>query len=180
MTQKILQSDYPYRGHILNLRIDQVELDYGHARHVTREVVEHRGAVAMVVIDVRQRVLLVRQFRSGTQADTLELPAGTLESGEDPAACAARELKEETGFYAARWKHLSTFFTSPGYTTEKIHLYLARQLKPSEATPEDDESITTEWVSLSRAKQMIRRGEIMDAKTIIGIHFAVANTRIKR
>ncbi|MBI3538036.1 MAG: NUDIX hydrolase [Chloroflexi bacterium] len=180
MTQKILKSEYPYRGHILNLRIDQVQIDDDTARHYVREVVEHRGAVAIVAVDVRERVLLVRQFRSGPQADTLELPAGTLEPGEDPAQCAARELKEETGYVAARWRSLGSFYTSPGYCTEKIYLFLAKKLIGLRATPEEDESIQAEWVSRAQARGKIKRGEIMDAKTIIGLQYLAATQRRSR
>ncbi len=169
MSERIVESQYLYRGRILNLRIDQVEIDDGRARVVTREVVEHRGAVAVVALDARARVLMVRQFRSGTQSETLEIPAGTLEEGEDPAVCAVRELQEETGAQAKQWTALGTLYPSPGYATEKMYLYRARKLTTVQASPEDDESIRTEWVPLKKAVRMIERGEIMDAKTIVAL-----------
>ncbi len=180
MTQKILKSEYPYRGKIVSLRLDQVEMDDdGRKRVVMREVVEHRGAVAIVALDARQRVLMVRQFRVGPQAETLEIPAGTLEAGEDPAACATRELEEETGFRAAKWKHLTTFFSSPGFCTEQMYLYFARQFTATHAHPDDDEAIRAEWIPFTRVLKQIERGEIIDGKTILALHW-VARKYLRR
>ncbi|MBI3913474.1 MAG: NUDIX hydrolase [Chloroflexi bacterium] len=169
MSEKILSSEYPYRGKIVNLRLDHVEIDDGRKRVVVREVVEHRGAVAMVALDARNRVLMVRQFRSGAQTEMLEIPAGTLETGEDPAACAARELEEETGYHAKKWKSLGMFYSSPGFCTEKMYLYAARQLVAAHTHPDEDEVIRAEWVPLRQALQMVARGEIMDGKSIVGL-----------
>lgn len=167
MTEKILRSEYLYRGSILKLRLDQVRLDNQNV--VSREIVEHRGAVAIVALDDQARVLLVRQYRVGAARETLEIPAGTLEEGEDPAVCAIRELKEETGYSAGEWKPLGSFFSSPGFCTEKMFLFLARGLTAGTATPEDDESIAVEWLPLAEAVDAIERGEIVDAKTMVGL-----------
>ncbi len=180
MSQKILESQYAYQGRIINLRLDQVQIDDGRTRVVTREVVEHRGAVAIVALDARERVLMVRQFRAGTQSETLEIPAGTLEKSEDPAVCARRELEEETGFRAKRWKYNGYFYPSPGFCTEKIHLFSARQLYATQAAPEDDESIQTEWVPLARAIGKIKRGEIMDSKSMLALERAWAERSKRR
>ncbi len=167
MSEEILSSEYLYRGHILKLRVDQVRLA---SRRVTvREIVEHRGAVAIVALDADQRVLMVRQYRSAAARELLEIPAGTLEDGEDPGLCAVRELKEETGYHAARWEPLGHFYSSPGFSTEKMYLYLASQLTFAEAAPEEDESISLELVPLAEAVSQIERGEIVDAKTIVGL-----------
>ncbi len=167
MPEKILRSEYLYRGSILKLRLDQVRLANNNV--VAREIVEHRGAVAIVALDDQARVLLVRQYRSGAGRETLEIPAGTLEEGEDPALCAVRELKEETGYSAARWEPLGYFFSSPGFCTERMFLFLARQLADGTATPEEDESITVEWMPLAQAVDAIERGEIVDGKTMVGV-----------
>ncbi len=167
MADKILRSEYLYRGSIIKLRLDQVRLPNQHV--VAREIIEHRGAVAIVALDEEPRVLMVRQYRAGAARETLEIPAGTLEEGEDPALCATRELKEETGYSAAQWEPLGFFFSSPGFCTEKMYLFLARGLTAGAATPEDDESITVEWLPLAQAADAIERGEIVDAKSMIGL-----------
>jgi len=167
MSEEILRTEYLYRGSIIKVRLDQVRLPNKNV--VAREIVEHRGAVAIVAVDDQARVLLVRQYRAGAGRETLEIPAGTLEEGEDPALCATRELKEETGYSAMQWKPLGYFFSSPGFCTEKMYLFLARQLTTGTATPEEDESIAVEWLPLAQAVDAIERGEIVDAKTMVGL-----------
>ncbi len=167
MAEKILRSEYLYRGSVIKLRLDQVRL--ANKNVVAREIVEHRGAVVIAALDERQRVLLVRQYRSGAGRETLELPAGTLEEGEDPAICAVRELKEETGYSAAQWEPMGYFFSSPGFCTEKMYLFLARQLTDGKAAPEEDESIAVEWMPLAKAIDAIERGKIVDGKTMVGL-----------
>lgn len=167
MTEKIIHSEYLYRGHVVNLRLDQVELP--NKQTAAREVVEHHGAVVIVALDGRGRVLLVRQYRHGAGRELLELPAGSVEEGEDPALCAARELKEETGFHALEWKNLGYFYSSPGFLTEKMYLFLARKLTRGAATPEADEFINIETVPLGQAIKLIDQGKLLDAKTIAGL-----------
>lgn len=170
MPEEILKSEYLYRGRILNLRLDQVRLtDDRQTRVVTREIVEHHGAVAIVALDSQARVLLVRQFRSAASRELLEIPAGTLEPGEDPAKCAVRELKEETGYGAANWQEIGQLYPSPGYATEKMWIYLAQNLTGGESSTEDDESIRVEVVPFGQAIEKIERGEIVDAKSIVGL-----------
>lgn len=167
MTDQIIRSKYLYRGPILKLRLDQVRLASGQV--VARQVIEHPGAVAIVALDEKERVLMVRQYRPGAQSELLEIPAGTMEPGENPALCAKRELKEETGYRARHWNPLGYFYSSPGFCTEKMYLFLARQLTPGLPAPEEDELIRFELVPLARAIRMIERGEIRDAKTIVGL-----------
>ncbi len=167
MTEEILKSEYLYRGSIVKLRLDQVRLP--NKKVVAREIVEHRGAVAIVALDDEPRVLLVRQYRVGAARETLEIPAGTLEEGEDPALCATRELKEETGYSALQWEPLGYFFSSPGFCTEKMYLFLAQHLSAGATSPEDDESISVEWMPLTQAVDAIERGEIVDGKSTVGI-----------
>ena len=167
MSEKILRSKYVYRGHVINLRLDQVRLPT--RQIVVREIVEHRGAVAIVALDSRKRVLLVRQYRSGAGRELLEIPAGTLEKGEKPARCAVRELKEETGYHAAEWQALGHFYSSPGVCTEKMYLFVARRLTRGTAAPDEDELLRVERVPFAQALAQIERGEITDAKTIVGL-----------
>jgi ADP-ribose pyrophosphatase len=167
MSEEIIKSEYLYRGRVVTLRLDQVRLPT--QQIVAREIVEHRGAVVIVALDARKRVLLVRQYRPGAGSELLEIPAGTLEANEDPAFCAARELKEETGYHAAQWQALGHFYSSPGICTEKMYLFLVRRLTRGTAAPEEDELIRAEFAPLNRALKMIERGEIVDAKTIVGL-----------
>ena len=167
MAEKILRSEYLYRGSILKLRLDQVRLE--NQKVVAREIVEHPGAVAIVALDPQMRVLMVRQYRAGAARETLGIPAGTLGEGEDPALCATRELKEETGYSAVKWEPLGAFFSSPGFCSERMFLFLARDLTPGTATPEEDESITVEWLPLAQALDAIERGEIVDGKSMVGL-----------
>ena len=167
MGEEIIRSEYLYRGHILKLRLDQTRLE--NKQVVQREIVEHRGAVAIVALDERNTVLMVRQYRSGAGRELLEIPAGTIEDGEDPAICATRELKEETGYHALHWDALGYFYSSPGFCTEKMYLYLARQLTSGTSSPEGDELIQVEKIPLAQLLAQIQRGEILDAKTIVGL-----------
>ena len=167
MSEEILHSEYFYRGHVIQLRLDQVRLPT--RQIVTREIVEHRGAVAIVALDDQNRVLLVRQYRSGAERELLEIPAGTLEEGEDPARCATRELQEETGYHAAEWQALGHFYSSPGICTEKMYLFCARRLTRGPASPDEDELIQAQLIPFTQTLAMIERGEIIDAKTIVGL-----------
>jgi ADP-ribose pyrophosphatase len=170
MPEEIIKSEYLFRGKILNVRLDDVRLaDARSPRLVKREIIEHQGAVAIVAIDAQDQVLLVRQFRSAAQQEMLEIPAGTLERGEDPSACAVRELREETGFFANQWNDIGTIYSSPGYSTEKIWLYQASNLTAAESALEDDESIEVVLVPLDEAIAMIEEGTINDAKSIVGL-----------
>jgi len=167
MSEQVLQREYRYRGRVINLRLDQMRLP--NQQIATREIVEHRGAVAIVALDARRRVLLVRQYRPGAASELWEIPAGTLDDDEPPAVCAVRELQEETGYRAEQWRALGHFYSSPGICTEKMYLFLAQRLKRGIATPEADEEIRARFISFQRALKMIERGEIIDAKTIVGL-----------
>ena len=167
--ERCTKSESVYRGRILNLRVDQVEFDDG--KSTLREVVEHRGAAAIVPV-LQDKVVLVRQFRYATGSELLEIPAGTLEQGEDPEACARRELEEETGYKCDKLLKMFECFMAPGYSTEKIHFYLARNLRLSKMRTEDDERIQTELIPIAAAMERIRKGEIHDAKTICGLYRA--------
>ncbi|MEA3459549.1 MAG: NUDIX hydrolase [Chloroflexota bacterium] len=168
MSQEVTTSSRRvYEGRVVSLRVDTVRLDNG--RTTEREIVEHRGAVAMVALDEDDNVLLVRQFRKPAERELLEIPAGTLEPGEGPLACAKRELREEVGCRAEHMEEVDTFYTSPGFCTERIHLYLATGLIPAPSPSEEDEAIEVVKVPLAEALATVKSGEIADAKTIIGL-----------
>jgi ADP-ribose pyrophosphatase len=131
------------------------------------EIVEHPGSVAIVAVDEEDRVVLVRQPREPARKRLIELPAGTLEEGEEPEATARRELEEETGLSGGRWRSLGRFWTSPGFLREDMHLFLADELDQGEPHTEEDEEI--ELVRWSRAEVERRLSEIEDAKTLAGL-----------
>lgn len=162
-----LETRQAYHGKLIDLRVDRVALPGG--GEAAREIVEHRGGVALVALDEAGRVLLVRQYRYAVGQSLLELPAGTLEVGEPPQDCAVRELEEETGYRAAAVQPLCRFYPTPGYTTEILHIFAATGLTPGQPRPESDERIEIVPVPFDQALDMIARGEIVDAKTIIGL-----------
>jgi ADP-ribose pyrophosphatase len=175
--ERTLHSERIYEGKIINLRVDTVELSSG--RKTKREIVEHAGCTAIVAIDSESNVLLVRQYRKPAERMLLEIPAGGIERGETPLDGACRELEEETGFSAEKWEELSFFYTSPGFTTEFMHLYLATDLKPLKRAADDDENIELVRVPLKKAPELIASREICDAKSIAGLLMALRKVRLK-
>lgn len=159
-----------YKGRIIDLGVEEVELPNGVTIHL--DIVRHPGASAIVAIDENGDVALIRQFRHAADGFIWEIPAGVLQPGEDPALCAARELREETGLDAAEITHLGTILPSPGFCTERIHLYLARRLTRVGQSLDHDEVLTVETMPLSRALDMIAAGEIQDGKSIAALHLA--------
>jgi ADP-ribose pyrophosphatase len=156
-----------FDGRILNLRVDNVLLDDG--AEATREVVEHRGASVIIPLLDNSQVLLVRQYRYAIGKELLEIPAGTCDAGESPEHCAKRELQEETGFMCEELEKILECYVAPGYSTEKIHFYLARRLRRTQQQPDVDERISVEAVPLTTALAKVRIGEICDAKTICAL-----------
>jgi ADP-ribose pyrophosphatase len=156
-----------FEGEVLDLSLRQAQLADG--TPISREVVVTKGAVAIVPLTQDNEVRLVRQFRSAAQKWVVELPAGGLETGEDPDLAAPRELLEETGDRAAHWQKLHGFYSAPGILTEFVHLYLATGLTSGPNSLEFDEHIEVMTVPWAEAMAMIRRHEIEDAKTIAGL-----------
>jgi ADP-ribose diphosphatase len=132
-----------------------------------REIVEHPGAVAIVAVDREERVTLVRQLREPARKELLELPAGTLEEGEEPLATAKRELEEETGLTGGSWREVAAFYTTPGFCRERMHLFVAEGLDAGQAHQEADESIELVQVPVAELRDRVR--ELEDAKTIAGL-----------
>lgn len=133
------------------------------------EIVRHPGAAGVVALTAAGKVLLVRQYREAAGGALLEIPAGKLEPGERPEACAQRELEEETGYKAGSMDKLCEMFMSPGYCDEKIHIFAAAGLAPSSVDPDEDEEIAPVEVEVDEAMRMIDDGRIQDAKTVAGI-----------
>ncbi|MBF8299391.1 MAG: nudF-B [Dehalococcoidia bacterium] len=165
---RVASTQRMYEGRVINLRVDT--LDVGNGKTVKREIVEHPGAIVIAALDHQGRVLMVRQYRHAVARKLLELPAGTIESGEDPAATAARELQEETGFQATEMQRLGGFFSAPGFCTEFLHVFIARGLRPSRLQGDEDEEIEVVAMELNEVKRLIVTGEIVDAKTVAGLY----------
>ncbi len=167
-----------YRGRVFGLRRFKYVAQGG--RTIERDVIVHPGAAAIVPLLPRDRVVLVRQTRIATGKMLWEIPAGTLARGEAPLACAKRELTEETGWIAGRFEKIAEFFTAPGFCTEKLHVYLARDLSQGKTHFDDDEDIAVRAVPLAAALAWIENGRIQDAKSIIGLLKAAEMLRARR
>ena len=167
MAEKTLSSQLIYDGRAVKLRVDTVKMPSG--RETTREIVEHSDCVAIIAIDADDNVLLVSQFRKPVERELLEIPAGGIETGEDPVTTVRRELAEETGYLPQKVERLGGFYSTPGYCTEYLHLYLATDLTPSQLQAEDTENIRLIQVPLGQISSLITSGSICDAKSIAGL-----------
>jgi ADP-ribose pyrophosphatase len=169
-----------YTGKVINVDIDTVEFPNGSVGEL--EMVRHPGASAVVpfLTDPHgddPQILLIKQFRHAAESFIYEIPAGKLDGNEPPIDCAHRELREETGCTASQMDHVYTFFTTPGFTDEKIHVFMATGLTRGESSHEKDEFMTIETVTLSQALELVKKGELVDAKTALALLF-VAGFRL--
>lgn len=160
-----------YDGKIFGVRVDTVALPNG--RTSQREIIEHGNSVVMVPVDSQRRVLLVRQYRKAPEKPLLEAPAGGLEEGEVPEDGALRELQEEVGFTAGKLQRMPGFWLTPGFCTEYMHAYIATDLSRSVLAPDYDENIEVMPVPLAQIPDLIRSGEIEDAKSIAALLMAI-------
>ncbi|USG63605.1 NUDIX hydrolase [Brevibacillus ruminantium] len=165
--EKTLSTQQIFEGKVIKLRVDEVLLPNG--KTAKREIVNHQGAVAVMALTDEGKLVAVRQFRKPLERAIVELPAGKLEPGEEPLACAIRELKEETGYEAETFTHLSLFYTSPGFADELLHLFVATGLKKGESQPDEDEFVDVVELTLEEARELHRSGEIGDAKTVVAL-----------
>lgn len=170
-----IKSARAYTGKVISLDVDTVRFPDGSRGEL--EMIRHPGASAVVPFlsdpaGENPQVLLIRQYRYAANEYLYEIPAGRLDGGEDPRDCAMRELQEETGCTAQQFDHLFTFYTTPGFTDEKIHLFMATGLVAGETKHEADEFLDLQPMLLSRALEMVEAGEIQDAKTALGLLFA--------
>lgn len=173
--EETLSSQLVYSGRAVRLRVDTIRLASG--RKTKRDIVEHSDCVAIVAIDDNDNVLLVRQFRKPVEKELLEIPAGVIEAGEEPIATVRRELREETGYLPNSVQRIGGFYSSPGYCTEYLHLYLATELVPDRLHAEDTENIELAPVPLGQIADLIASGTICDAKSIIGLLMLLASRK---
>jgi ADP-ribose pyrophosphatase len=169
-SEKGVASGIPNSGRLIKVRVDAVVLPNGKRRK--REVVVHRGAVAIIAVE-GGKILMERQYRHTAGKVLWEIPAGTLEEGEEPERCARRELEEETGYVAGTMRPLIHLYVAPGYSTEVIQFFMAGDLRKENASPDEDEAIEAQFVGLEEAHEMVRCNVIEDGKSIIGILLAL-------
>ena len=164
LTETTRKEQYIYKGRIINLRNDEVELPNGKTAY--REVIEHPGGVCVLPLTAENEILFVRQFRYPYKEELLEIPAGKRDHGaENPLECGKRELQEETGATAANFRSLGELYPSPGYVGEVIYMFLATDLTYGETNPDEDEFLNIERIPFDKALKMVMDGEIKDAKT---------------
>jgi ADP-ribose pyrophosphatase len=167
LAEETLSSRKVFEGRAVNLRIDTVKLPSG--RKTTREIVEHEDCVAIVALDTADNILLVKQFRKPVEKELLEIPAGGIDAGETPEDAVRREMREETGFLPRKVEKLGGFYSTPGFCTEYLYLYLATELVLKPLKAEDSESISLVRVPLAEVPGLISSGAICDAKSIVGL-----------
>ena len=165
--ERFIRGERVYDGKLLKVHRDEVSVDG--AKDSVREYIRHPGAVCAAALDGEGRLWFVKQYRYDIGRDTLELPAGKLEEGEDPDEAAARELGEETGFTAGRLEPIGSILPSPAYTTEEIFLYLATDLTAGDAHPDEGEVLDAFPLPLEEAVEMVLDGRIRDAKTVAAV-----------
>ncbi|HUB03344.1 MAG TPA: NUDIX hydrolase [Terriglobales bacterium] len=178
---RVLSSRIAYRGPVFRVTTDLVAEPGG--IRARRDVVRHSGSIVVLAVDKaapEPRILLERQYRHAAQSMMWELPAGRIDEGESPLAGARRELLEETGYSARKWKKILFFYVSPGFLDETMTIYLATGLQAGKAQPEEDEKISIRFFSLSTARKMVLTGRIRDAKTISGILWLCQNSPAAR
>lgn len=165
--EKTIATKRMFEGKIISVRVDDVELTNGSTSK--REVVEHSGAVAVLAVTDNQEAYFVRQYRKPVEEELLEIPAGKLDAGEGPKTCAMRELGEEIGMSAKELRQIAFFYSSPGFASEKMYIYLATGLKPVAVATPEDEILQAEKMPLKDAVAMARNGEIRDGKTLVAL-----------
>lgn len=167
MYERQLEERFIYKGKLFSVKADEVETSWG--KRTVREIVVHPGAVVIIPMLDEDTVILVKQYRYAASKILLELPAGVIERGERPEESAMRELEEETGFRAERIEKLGSLYLAPGYSTEVAHFYIAEGLIECGQKPEPDEKIKIVPMKIRDLLQMVKNGELEDAKTVAGI-----------
>ena len=171
MEEKSISSDYVYRGKILDVRLETIMLPEGKTGQ--REIVDHGDSIVVVPVDKDNQIVLVKQYRKALEAFLLEAPAGGIEEDETPNAAALRELQEEIGYTSDSIEYMGGFWIAPGFCNEYMHSYIARDLIESQLPPDEDESIEIVSVPISEIPDLIRSGEIEDAKSISALLMAL-------
>lgn len=168
--EKTITKELIHKGGIINLEKLVVELPNNN--QVNRDIVRHPGASAVVAINDKNEVYVVRQFRKPIDKELIEIPAGKLDKDENPLECAKRELKEETGLISKSIELLTSIHTSPGFADEVLHIYLALDLEEGDSNPDENEFLSCEKIHIDKLLKMIEDKEITDAKTIVGLLYA--------
>ena len=171
LEEKTLHSEEIFSGKVISLHLQDVKLPNG--KQSKREIIKHPGAVAILAITDDNKLVMVEQYRKALERTIVEIPAGKLEKGEEPALCARRELEEETGYECESLELLISFYTSPGFADEIVHLYIARGLKKKEeaASLDEDEFVNVEEITLDEALQYVKEQKIFDAKTAYAVQY---------
>lgn len=180
LEEKTIKTEHIFTGKVISLQVDDVELPDG--KTAKREIVKHPGAVAVIAVTADNKIVMVEQFRKALERNLVEIPAGKLEKGEDPLSCAARELEEETGYVSETLELVNSFYVSPGFADEIVHVYEARHLSKKEnpAEQDEDEFINLLELSLEEAEQYIQQQKIYDAKTIFAVQYLKLKEALKR
>ncbi|NLY20604.1 MAG: NUDIX hydrolase [Tissierellia bacterium] len=165
--ENTIKSEKIYEGKVVGLRVDTVELP--DQKYSKREIVEHVGGVGILAINSEGKIILVKQYRKAVDRVLLEIPAGKLELNEEPRETAGRELEEETGYIAKDIKYLSEIYPTPGYCSEKIHLFQSTDLEVGKQDLDDNEYLDVHEYTIDEVVKMIERGDIIDAKTIVAV-----------
>ena len=167
LTETLVKKRPVYRGRTVGFNVDVIRLPNG--KTAQREYLDHPGAVAVLPFLDPRSIVLVEQYRYPVGTSTLEIPAGKLERGEDPLACVKRELVEETGYAARRIRRLVSYWPTPAFSNELLHIYRADGLKPGRSSPDEDEFLRVHVMPLAAALKMVRTGRIRDSKTVIAL-----------
>ncbi|NRD80648.1 NUDIX hydrolase [Bacillus sp. BRMEA1] len=179
LEEKTIQSEEIFSGKIISLHLQEVELPNG--KTSKREIIKHPGAVAILAVTEENKIVMVEQYRKALERTIVEIPAGKLEKEEKPELCAIRELEEETGYECSSLELLTSFYTSPGFADEIVHVYMAKGLKKKEnaATLDEDEFVNVEKITLDKALQYIKEQKIYDAKTIYAVQYLQLQEALK-
>lgn len=171
LEEKTIHSEEIFTGKVISLHLQDVELPNG--KKSTREIIKHPGAVAILAITDDNKIVMVEQFRKALERTIVEIPAGKLEKGEVPALCARRELEEETGYVCESLELLTSFYTSPGFADEIVHIFVAKGLskKENSASLDEDEFVNLEEITLKESLQYVKEQKICDAKTIFAVQY---------
>jgi ADP-ribose pyrophosphatase len=180
LIEKTIKSEEIFSGKIISLHLQDVELPNG--KHSKREIIKHPGAVAIIAVTDEKKIVMVEQYRKALERAIVEIPAGKLEKGEEPALCARRELEEETGYECRSLELLTSFYTSPGFADEIVHVYVAKGLTKKEdaAGLDEDEFVNLEELTLDEALDYITEQKIFDAKTIFAVQYLQLQEALKQ
>jgi len=180
LEEKTIKIEEIFSGKVIKLQVEEVELPNGEL--AKREVIKHPGAVAVLALTDDKKIVMVEQYRKALEKNIVEIPAGKIERGEDPLDCAKRELEEETGYECKEIKKLISFYTSPGFADEIIHIYIATGLRKKEnaASPDEDEFLNLLEMTLEEAEKLIEEEKIHDAKTAYAVSYMQLQRALKK